>query len=331
MKKYCLSILTLIIFNCQAQQLKSIGYRQLADDIFFSNKENVAYKNVHFINDLPDKGAETFVTTYIDQGAPWTIYGGFKKYLESKGAKKDSLGLFYSRCKSIDFEDCKFDNDLRFSNVHFYGSVSLSNNDFPTISEDYVGLYGQAFGGAVLIDSCKFEDGFGLVFRKEYPYRFFFKFNHSETNGFHVELQQSTTQILQSKLLFKNYIQIHGQSRLNIDSTIIHSAYFALDKTQWITLRNCVVIDTTENFSDYYWDTENITLIKNKFNANISLGFKESKIFVNDNEFQKHLALDFNSIDKASYVNLNSLKNLDIGTLNNGKYYNATSHEQIIN
>ena len=123
------------------------------------------------------KGLKYFTTTYIDKGTPWPIYGGFKKYLESKGLTKDSLGFYHSNCNLIEIEDCTFDNDLRFSNVDFSGSLSLINNDFPTISEDYVGLYGQIFGGAVLIDSCRFKGTFELLTRKEFPYRFFFKFN----------------------------------------------------------------------------------------------------------------------------------------------------------
>jgi hypothetical protein len=39
--------------------------------------------------------------------------------------------------------------------------------------------------------------------------------------------------------------------------------------------------------------------------------------------------LDFNEIEKASYVNLISLKNLDIGIFSNDSYYNATTREQV--
>lgn len=330
MRNWILTFFIIITnLGCYGQDLKKIGYKQLADDIFFSAQERVSYKNVHFINDLPNKGAETFITTYINSGAPWTVYGGFKRYLESKGAKKDSTGLFYSNCKSISIEDCKFDNDIRFSNINFQGSLSLINNDFPTISEDFVGLYGQVFGGAVLVDSCKFKGYFQLLVRKEMPYRFFFKFNHTETNGFQLELQKSTSQIKQSKIFENSYIQIHGESYIELDSISLGSINFALDNIKEITLSNSVISDSTHNFSMLYWNSERIALIKNKFNSNIKLSFDEAQISIIENEFYKKLALSFSTLEKTSYVNLSSIKDLDIGILSNGSYYNATTRQQV--
>ena len=179
----CISILVLIDFSvANSQQLRKVGYKQLADDIFLSNKEIIEYTNVHFINDLPGKGDETFITSYLDRGAPETIYGGFKRYLETKGVKKERDGYYHTKFKRLLINECKFDNDLRFSNVLFSGEVVLENNQFPTQSEDFVGAYGQEFGGAVLIDSCNFKSSFVLYNRRNHSYRFFFKFNNSGTN-----------------------------------------------------------------------------------------------------------------------------------------------------
>lgn len=329
MRNYVLTLLTITIaLDCYGQSLKTVGYTQLANDIFLSDKEYVSYTGVHFINDLPNKGIEAFITTYINPNGPEEIYGGFKKYLESRGAKKDSLGFYFSKCKSIRIEDCKFDNDLRFSNVNFHGSLVLINNDFPTISEDYVGLYGQAFGGAVLVDSCKFKGGFALLVRNEIPYRFFFKFNHSESNGIHLELQKSTSQIKQSKVFGNTNVQIHFESGIQIDSTTFGSSHFELDNTEWISVVNSTFHDSTDNFSYLDLGTESIYLEKNRFNANIALSFDEAKISLIENAFQNKLALSFSTLDKASYVNLKSLKDLDIGILR-GSYYDATTPQQI--
>jgi hypothetical protein len=330
MKNWILTFLTIsATFCCYGQNLKTIGYKQLADEIFSSNKEKLFYKNIHFINDLPDKGAESFITTYVNGGAPWTVFGGFKRYLDSKGIDKDSTGLFYSNCNLIEFEECNFDNDIRFSNVKFNGSVSFTNCDFPTISEDYVGLYGQVFGGAVLIDSCQFIGRFELKVRKETSYRFFFKFNHSVSNWFKVELQKSTSQIKQSNFLKESSIQIHGESGIQVDSAHFGNLRLELDNTNWISISNSLIRDSTNNFSSFYLNTGSIILSDNYFDANIQLSFEKALIDFRKNNFCKKLVLDFNEIEKASYVNLISLKNLDIGIFSNDSYYNATTREQV--
>lgn len=330
MKKYLLLVLTIttVIPLC-GQTPKRIGYTQLADDIFINGKEFVTYRGVHFINDLPDKGIEAFTTTYINPNGPEEIYGGFKKYLDSKGAKRDTLGLYHSKCKSIRIENCKFDNDIRFSNVYFNGFVSFIDNEFPTISEDFVGVYGQVFGGAVLIDSCKFKEGFSLLFRREMPYRFFFKFNHSETKQLDLELQKSTAQVKKSKIGENSYLQIHGESGIELDSISLASVFFELDNIKWIRVSNSVMTDTSDNFSTVYLNSKDITLIKNQFNANLEMSFDQSRISLIENKFEKKLALGFSTLEKASYINLNSLKGLDFGTLSKGAFYDATTSQQI--
>ena len=311
------------------QTEKKITYSQLAEDIFFSGKDTLSYNNIHFINDLPEKGAETFITTYTDSGAPETIYGGFKNYLISKGAKKDSTGRFFSNCESILFEGCTFDNDIRFSNVNFNGEVIFINNIFPTMSEDFVGLYGQTFGGAILIDSCRIKH-FEVLFREEIQYRFFLKFNHSVANTFFIELQKSTTQLKGSKILTDGtYIQIHGESDLDIDSCSLGKLYLDLDNIYFFKVINSKFTNSKDEFSVLYAYAKYVTLLNNNFNTDVGIMLDKGYVYIDKNKFQKKLAFDFNQLDKTSYVNLASLNNLDFGIIQDGKYYDATTQEQI--
>lgn len=322
-------------FSTFSQTKKIVGYKQLANDIFFSDKKEVCYDNIHFINDLPGKGEESFLSTYFNPISSVKIYGGFKKFLESKGANKDSLGFFHSKCKSIKISDCIFDNDIRFSNVMFEGDLYFSNNEFPTISEDFVGLYGQAFGGAILIDSCKFNGFFQLLFRKQHDYRFYAKFNHSVFNAFHLELQKSTTQIKQSFFSKRLSAQIHDESILRIDSSSFgyfekgQPMYLELDDIRSVSITNSNFVDSSDLFFNFYLFAKFIELDNNRFDANTDLAFDNSEVFIDHNKFLKKLTLDFNSIEKRSYVNLYSLNNLVFGTLHKEDYYDATTKNQV--
>lgn len=329
MKLFLAIGLSLIVLDGSfAQELKKVGYTQLANDLFLSTKQNVEYRNIHFVNDLPDNGGEVFVTTYMIPAAPWKIYGGFKRYLESKGVAKDSLGRYVSHCKEIVIEGCKFDTDIRFSNISFRGSVSLVNNEFPNTSEDFIGPYGELFGGAVLVDSCHFES-FSLLMRKEHPYRLFVKFNHSEAAYLQLELQKSTTQMLRSEVGKGALIQIHRESSLNIDSTLLESPNLDAD-IDLIDIRHSKIKSSKEGFLLFYLGSRNVELSDNEFDANIDLGFKEANLFVLSNTFKKKLTINFKALEKSSYVNLNSLKDLQFGILTRDtKYYDASTADQI--
>ncbi|MCC6410361.1 MAG: two pore domain potassium channel family protein [Saprospiraceae bacterium] len=322
--------------SCYGQSKDTLGYSKLADAIFFSNKKEVSYSNVYFVNDLPDKGSESFLSNYFFPIEAVTIFGGFKKYLELKGTLKDSSGYYHSKCKSINIDNCTFEGDLRFSNVIFDGTFSMRNNEFPVVSEDFVGLYGQKFGGAILIDSCKFNQYIQILFRKDHEYRFFAKFNHSSFNSFNVELQNSTTQILNS--LFKNLfrLQLHKESRISIDSTEFlnlqndESLNMEFDDISSVSITNSKFTDTSNDFCRLNLNCKRINLENNEFNVNTDLSFSESNLFVNNNKFLKYLTLDFNSIDRNSYLSLESLKNLNFGIFQ-GDYYDATTVDQINN
>ena len=315
----------------QGQGQSKMTYTQLAEDVFFSQKDSLVYEGIEFVNDLPDRGAEVFTTTYMDGGAPETIYGGFLKYLNQRGAKKGKSGRFEPHCQVIVFLNCRFDSDIRFSNVDFKGSVAFEDCYFETPSEDFVGLYGQKFGGAILVDSCSF-DGFQVLNRKEIDYRFFLKFNYSSVDGmFFVELQKSTTQIKGSDLTKCNtYIQVHKESNIEFDSSKIGTIQLYLENTHSTDIQGCHFSTKTEGFSVFSLFSEYVNLFNNIFNVNAVIQLDKGYVYLDSNVFLKNLAFDFNGLDKTSYLNLESLNNLDFGIAYNSTFYNATSKEQIL-
>ncbi len=330
MKKYLIFYFFFLYHFIGVSQTKKIGYSQIAIDIFLNNKEEINYKNIEFVNDLPNKGAEVFITSYSYPEGPIKIYGGFKEYLELIKVPKDSTGKFYSNCKKIIFEECTFENDIRFSNINFNGIVSFVNNNFPNKSEDYVGIYGQLFGGALLIDSCSFI-GFELLERIENSYRFFLKFNNSIVSDyFSVELQKSTSEL--KKSTFKsnyNIIQIHKESILKIDSCIYNQLFIETYDIDFLTISNCVINNSSKDFSNIYAHAEDIEIKNNIFDSNIKIYLIDGKYYIADNQINKELALSISEIKKNSYIDLGSLKNLDFGIYRKDEYYNATSKNQI--
>jgi hypothetical protein len=329
-----------IVFTCLAcvfvpvlpgHGQSKMTYTQLAEDIFFSQKDSLVYEGIEFVNDLPERGAEDFISTYIDEGAPETIYGGFLKYLNQRGAKKGKGGRFEPHSQFIHFQHCRFDSDLRFSNVNFKGSVSFEDCDFETPSEDFVGLYGQKFGGAILVDSCSFKE-FEVLTRKEIDYRFFLKFNYSSVDDiFFVELQKSTTQIKGSDLTnCKTYIQVHKESNIEFDSSQVGEIYMYLDNIYSTQIQSCHFIDTGNGFLVLSLFSENVNMSNNTFNANTSIQFDKGFLYLDSNIFMKNLAFDYNSLDKTSYLHLESLNHLNFGIAYNGTFYDATTKEQIL-
>lgn len=41
----------------QSQGERKMTYTQLAEDVFFSQKDSLVYEGIEFLNDLPDRGA----------------------------------------------------------------------------------------------------------------------------------------------------------------------------------------------------------------------------------------------------------------------------------
>lgn len=308
------------------------SYSQLAQDIFLSGKDSLIYKNIHFLNDLPENGAETFTSTYTNGGAPETIYGGFLNYLKTKGAQKDKEGKYRAKSKIIQFVNCTFDNDIRFSNVHFEGAVFFENCNFPTVSEDFVGLYGQKFGGAILVDSCVVQD-FQVLFRENTDYRFFLKFNHTKLNNlFFIELQKSTSQILNSDFSTGNtYIQLHKESEFQVEDCKFGEIFWDLDHIYSTHIIGCSFTGRKEKFNVLNLFSDYATLFRNQFNSNAAIQFEKGFVFLDSNSFSNALAFDFNGIDKTSYLNLASLNNLDFGIIQGNAFYNAKSKDQLLN
>lgn len=313
-----------------AQTEPNSSYSQLAQDIFLSGKDSLIYKNIHFLNDLPENGAETFTSTYTNGGAPETIYGGFLNYLKTKGAQKDKEGMYRAKSKIIQFVNCTFDNDIRFSNVHFEGAVFFENCNFPTVSEDFVGLYGQKFGGAILVDSCVVQD-FQVLFRENTDYRFFLKFNHTKLNNlFFIELQKSTSQILNSDFSTGNtYIQLHKESEFQVEGCKFGEIFWDLDHIYSTHIIGCSFTGGKEEFNVLNLFSDYATLFRNQFNSNAYIQFEKGFVFLDSNSFLKNLAFDFNGLDKTSYINWTSLNNLEFGIIHNKSFYDASTKDQI--
>jgi hypothetical protein len=68
----------------------------------------------------------------------------------------------------------------------------------------------------------------------------------------------------------------------------------------------------------------------NTFNANTSIQFDKGFLYLDSNIFMKNLAFDYNSLDKTSYLHLESLNHLNFGIAYNGTFYDATTKEQIL-
>lgn len=313
-----------------AQTEPNSSYSQLAQDIFLSGKDSLIYKNIHFLNDLPENGAETFTSTYTNGGAPETIYGGFLNYLKTKGAQKDKEGMYRAKSKIIQFVNCTFDNDIRFSNVYFEGAVFFENCNFPTVSEDFVGLYGQKFGGAILVDSCVVQD-FQVLFRENTDYRFFLKFNHTKLNNlFFIELQKSTSQILNSDFSTGNtYIQLHKESEFQVEGCKFGEIFWDLDHIYSTHIIGCSFTGGKEEFNVLNLFSDYATLFRNQFNSNAYIQFEKGFVFLDSNSFLKNLAFDFNGLDKTSYINWTSLNNLEFGIIHNKYFYDASTKDQI--
>jgi hypothetical protein len=115
-----------------------------------------------------------------------------------------------------------------------------------------------------------------------------------------------------------------------MDSTQLSASDFEITGIDGIDIRHCMVRDTTERFLLYYLGARSIGLVNNEFDANVDLSFKEAKLHAADNSFRRKLAIDFNELEKSSYIDINSIKNLDLGILTMyGKYYDGSTADQV--
>lgn len=307
-------------FQLVGQETK-MGYSQIAKDLFKNNIDSVSYKNIYFVNDLPNRGSEVFVTNANYPPSPVKIYGGFKEYLKSLGIMKNSSGNFVSKINKVEFENCSFEDDLRFASMVFSGGLAFINCKFPNQSQDYHGAYGQSFGGSVMIDSCEISS---LIFldRETHPYRFFFKLNHSTISDyFQLELQKSTTEFEKTHIKANNIIQIHEESDLTINECNFNISYFeiGLYKIESIAIRNSTITHSKNEFIDLFLEAKQVDLTYNIIDANLNLNFTGGIINLVDNKINKKLILEIKSIDNSSIIHLPSLKNLNFGIAHNGK------------
>jgi hypothetical protein len=318
------------VFNLVGQDTK-IGYSQIAKDLFFHADTSISYKNIHFINDLPDRGSEVFNSNNWTDKSPVKIYGGFKNYLEKLGVSKNSTGKFISKLYSLEFDNCTFDDDLRFASMVFSGTLSFTNCKFPIESKDSKGAYGQSFGGSVMIDSCEIP---ALIFldREAHPFRFFFKLNNSIISEFFIlELQKSSSEMVNTKILPPDNtpIRIHEDSDLLIEGCLFNYFDIGLYDIESISIKNSTISQLKDKFLTFYLNAKNVDFQKNIIDANISLDFKSENIYLVENKINKKLALNFESIHNSCILDLPSLKNLNYGILRNQKFYNASAKSQV--
>jgi hypothetical protein len=317
-------------FHLVGQETK-MGYTQIAKDLFLNNVKSISYKNIHFINDLPNRGSEVFVSNKFVNKAPVKIFGGFKNYIENLGISKNSNGKFISQLNSLEFENCTFDDDLRFTSMVFLGTLSFTNCKFPNQSQDSRGAYGQDFGGSVIIDSSEIS---ALIFldREVHPYRLFFKLNNSKiTEFFMLELQKSTAELEQTKILpnDNNIIQVHDESNLIVEGSYFNHLLIGLYGIESIFIKNTTISHAKDVFLELDMDAKRVDFYKNKIDANVSLSFTSGTIYLVENKINKKLMLNFESINNSSFFDLPSLNDLDYGIMRKGNYFNASTKRQV--
>jgi len=312
MKKFLVLIVVFASLNAQAKEKLPSTYSEIAKQLFIEQKDSIYFKNVFFKNDLPEKGKESFESDY--QGDPTEIYGGFSTYLKKNGIESNNEGYYEVNSKEIVFEDCEFEDDLRFFKMFFKGDFMIANCAFPKTSGDYVGSHGQKFGGAVIVDSCKFENSFELIDQAERSYRFFFKSLNTIYNYFGLGLQKSTSQIKKSGLN-NVHIQIHkDESKFWIEvSQIYNLDYFEVENIRNLIFRDNTFKDTSNELKIFWLYSDNIDFIGNIFDSNVMIHFDKSTVQLVENKFNKKLALDFNEINSDSYIDMKSLKDLNFG------------------
>ncbi len=310
------------------QARKTIKYSQLAEDIFFSKKDTLRYYNIFFINDLPDKGAEEFLSKHGD--GKIRIYGGFKNYLKLRGAKRDSANRFLTNCQSLWFEGCTFENDIRFSNVRFPGSVTFSGNIFPTRCQTIAD--NDDVGGAILVDSCDFER-LQVTGTKKILSQFHLWIHHTNiTSSIVIDLENAKVDLLHSTFSASNgfiVVRLLDQAELNIEDCLLNDAYIELHEIPKVNITRSDFTSSIDGFLTLKLDAENMSIHDNIFNANINLLLDKGFLYMFGNSFHKKLAFDYNALDKSSYVHLGSLKNMDFGMIRNGAYFDGTTKEQI--
>jgi hypothetical protein len=325
----------------QAEDRKRIPYSRLATELFSHGAGELKYQNVDFYNDLPDEGKEYFLTdSYIPPKVHF-IRGGFRKFLTSLGIRPDEKG-WYNIQKEVNFQKCRFENDLRFTRCRFTGSLVFSDVEFPKASEDAVGIETNQ-GGALLLDSCELNGYFS--FQTQTERRLFPRFRSTKFEHFFVVLGEALLRVNKCHFDLGNFwLQSHhDKSSVSIDSSefISNSNKTVAGHVTELFIRDFSfrwnrIYNNNENPVTLYCPSSDVQLFNNEFDLNIQLilstsyANNEPAISLASNKFKRRLMLGLESIGRSSVLDPDELNKLNFG-INWLGYYEARGKDQLGN
>lgn len=318
-----------------------VSYSQLALDLFGPGNKDLEYKNTEFYNDLPDKGKEYFMSDSWNPAKAGFILGGFRAFLLSKGILPGKDG-FYTVKNSIHFEQCRFEDDLRFVHCRFEAPLEIIDVDLPKVSEDGVGI-DENQGGALLLDSCEFRSAF--LFNSKSKNLIFPRLRSCRFEYFFMLLGQAVLRVKKCSFdLSSFWLQSHhDKTSVSIDSCdfqVKGTDSFGPSLTElavnFFSFQHNHIVDHSTRINTFVCPSSNIDLSNNQFDANVKLVLSsayfshEPTINLESNVFKKQLILKLESIGLASKLDPKELNNLNFGIDWNG-YYNATDSVQLEN
>ena len=323
----------------QAGEKTRIPYSRLANEVFSPGPGELVYRNAVFYNDLPDEGKEYFVTDSYFPPAVHFIRGGFLRYLASKGIRPGKDGYYHIQ-KSLEFSQCRFEDDLRFSHCIFESALTMEEVDFPKPSEDAVGIETNQ-GGALLLDSCVMKHYFN--FQNKEGSRLYPRFRSTDFLHFTAVCGEVLMRIKKCRFDLSNFwLQSHHEkTSVEIDSCEFlkkGKETLAGNLTE-LFINNFSFSHNKLSSSDssplvLYCPAKNSQIYRNDFNVNVLLILSsafvnsEPNISLMENRFRKKLMLGLESIGLASSIDPKALNNLNFGIDWNG-YYDASDSLQL--
>lgn len=195
----------------QDKKQKEVPFSQLFKEMFVGTKE-VEYKNVKFINDL---------ASATDDSLPLDI----RPYLRTKLRIKEINGYFKTTAEGIGFENCTFDDDLKFVKIKFETNLLFSDCQFMStkrsgiIEGGKVTTYATFIGGASLpLDSCIFTSQFNIT--------------TSETSGQWFSIENCTFPDF--------YLNVQGNANIFVVGCTISLTELDVSKKTWVRFQKCV-------------------------------------------------------------------------------------------
>lgn len=318
-------------------QVKRMGYKALADKLYYSKKEDLIFEDYYFFNDLPDRGTESFQSDYNFDNRPTTIEGGFQNYLKQTTSAQE----WHISAKEISFINCSFESDLRIANTTIDGNLNFFYCSFDNISGDYVwsGIPDEKYGGSVFLDSIQLKGSLNfwditvknsdlLTDRK----RYFIKLNNSKLLGeANFVIPRYTFESKNSEIhhLFINSNE--GKSIFRFNNTKIKSLELNIMMAEKFSLENSVwgSKELKDTFIKINITSDYLTLDKNKFISPMNFHFGEISKFLwlNNNKYNSAPSLYFTKIPFDSNIDLLSLNGFNFNIY--GRY--SATQKQLAN